>query len=191
MFRVVLTAAVLAAVAATVPTASAGGGYDSAGGCGFDALPSRATGGSFAGEISDVSVTTTADGRPAYASVTCAIRVNGVVAASGTWSGWGFQAGAKPYAIDLGPLDSVDYCETFVFGHGAATTSQCLWVDPTQIPPQAVVDLVDAVAGPVLATVCATAAAHAGEYGPVTIGSDGDVSANDPAGLLLDCPPAA
>lgn len=192
MRKILLTAVVLAAVASTAPAASAVPPYTNLGGCGY----STASQGVVAnrdswrtGVLYEASVTTTAAGLPAHAQVTCELRVDGALVASGSWGGWAAHAGGKVVAFDAADDQIVTLCEGIVYDHGAASTYQCFADAGVGFPPQELTDSVDAVLAPAYATACPPLAANAGDHGPLHIDPDGDLTVNDPVGFVLDCPP--
>jgi hypothetical protein len=192
MRKTLLVVAALAAVASAAPAATAAPPYRNAGGCGFDTAHQGVVANRdswITGVLYEASVTTTDAGLPAHAQVTCELRVNGALVATGSWGGWGAHAGGKVVAFDAADDQFVDLCEGIVYDHGAASTYVCFGDAGVGFPPQALTDSVDTALAPAYATACAPLAANAGDHGPLHIDPDGDLTANDPVGLVLDCPP--
>lgn len=115
------------------------------------------------------------------ATVTCTMRVNGEPVSSASFSGTGVVVGAAPYSYVAEPLDYVSYCETVDFTDSTPTSHWCYEVDPTQVPPQEVLDLLDAVVDLVpgaRAAVCAGLRGVPDVGSLVTTGDDGDLDVN-------------
>ena len=170
------------------------------------------TGDTQVGVIGDLSVTTTGDlpPMPIGATVTCSIEVNGVVVPAATHSYGdsrvpGIQGGTDPVTYTASPFDTVDLCQSVVFADNT-TSDECVVLgDNIQIPPQAVIDAVDAIYDALIGVVdpielealeplvCPPLGSISGTYGLVIIGPDGDLSVVDPlvgkSVLLVDCPP--
>ncbi|MDQ1537623.1 MAG: hypothetical protein QOE58_2016, partial [Actinomycetota bacterium] len=75
-----------------------------------------------------------------------------------------------------------------------STAAYCTPATALQVPPQVVYDTLNGVfINTIDPTLCPILKAHAGNYGPFTIESDGDVTGPDPLNLGLnpydDCPP--
>jgi hypothetical protein len=133
------------------------------GGCYFDAAPAAVftTDNSYVGVIGDESVTTTGGSTPAPigATVTCWIQVNGV-AAPGTMHSYGdiagepgVQHGQDPVTFTAQPGDYVGMCWSVAFADHT-TLDVCSADGSPQVPPQAVVDVVNGVLQTVHDVVC-------------------------------------
>jgi len=184
------------------------------GGCAFWAT--NVVGDSHAGLMYESSVTTTGDPvpQPIGATVTCWITVNGIEAA-GTRHTYGdvtdargVQAGTDPVSFTARPGDFVDECQLVVFADNTTTGPDCPADVGVGFPPQALLDLVNAVENPVLdaacgddrsQTICPIVCSYirqfAGRYGPLLITTDGDVDVvnpwRDPVLIpVYDCPSA-
>jgi hypothetical protein len=113
-------------------------------------------------------------------------------------------AGAERISFAANDTDAVNICWEVTTSHG--TETGCAESTHTQIPPQAVIDLliliaetVDGALVPVFdlltdiektyidPNVCPALAAAAGTYGPITINSQGDVFIDGEP--FWDCPP--
>lgn len=201
MKRVLLTAAALGIGALTAPAGHAANADVIHGGCGFDTyLNATLTGGQYEGVIYDASVTTTGDAQPLPigATVTCWIDLDGVEV-PGTRHSYGsllgatnVQAGADPIVVPANDSQWMLECESVVFADGTTQDDGCPAPDQN-LPPQAVIDVLNAAFGAADEVLCPQLAKLAGSYpGGITIGSDGDVYGQpDPLGLgpLYDCPP--
>jgi hypothetical protein len=173
------------------------------GGCFFDTVDNPPPDGDVKqGVIGDLSVTT--KGPLTGATVSCWIEVNGLEA-PGTrfsYSGYGVQAGADPISFVAGVGDPYWMCQSVVFADGTSQ-SDCANGGPAQIPPQFVIDILNADVWPIVdplvvstvdPLVCSVLVPLAGSYpGGITIAPDGDIYVADPFGLDLspyyDCPP--
>lgn len=201
----VVAAAAVCATAVAIPTASAAGSDLIFGGCGFNTDENATVTGpdTNTGVIYDHSATFDATGLPTSATVSCQIQVNDVAAPGTTvsYSGFGLQAGANPISFTAAPDQSVSLCQRVVYGDGTDTGWVCPMTDPCfsvgGCPPEALT-LVEGIVNNAFTSVidpalCPVFAANAGDYGLVTINSDGDVDVADPLGLGLnpvyDCPP--
>jgi hypothetical protein len=122
-----------------------------------------AAGDMWSGVQAEQSTTTTGDAtrQPIGATVTCWIEVDGVPAPGTTHSYGdvagmtGTQAGASPVSVDDHGSDNVSACQSVAFADGTTTWTTCfIWGDVVQLPPQVVIDTVDAVVATVDAVVC-------------------------------------
>ncbi|MDQ1745760.1 MAG: hypothetical protein QOD07_23 [Frankiaceae bacterium] len=206
MRRLSLAALAAVVLALVVPAGHAAAPDVMHGGCFVDTLSKSAAGSNEnVGAIGADSVTTTGDFPPAPigATVTCWIEVN-FVEAPGTrfhYSGFGAQAGIDPVSFVATDSDFVEGCESVRFADGTTDSGCPIGGGDPQIPPQFVLDWLNAVFDDLTAAeiayvdpaVCPALVAAAGSYGPVTIGPDGDVFLPDPYDLGLtpvyDCPP--
>ena len=194
----------LGMVAGSAPPATASPAGDTIyGGCSFDTEEQAiVTGGQNVGVIADTSVTTDAANRPIGATVECYIEVNGIKQPSTDLlaSGNGVQANAKQISFPAYDYDTIWVVQCVTYADGSTDPCMGPCACEVQIPPQQVIDLLNKVTGPVNAAwiqyvdpvVCPQLVKLAGNYGPVTIAADGDVSVNDPLGMLgmlYDCPP--
>jgi len=159
------------------------------------------TSGVATGVIGDVSVTRDGGGEPSDATVTCWIDVNGseVAGTRFSYSGFGVQAGDDRIAFTATPSDVVAVCEQVMSG-ATTITSECAPVTDKTVPPASIVQLLNDIwdttdPPPIDPTICPVLIVLHGDYGPITIGPDGDVYVPDPIGLgvghLQDCPPYA
>jgi hypothetical protein len=207
MRRILLGVLVLGATVLAVPAAQAASPDIFHGGCTWSSDSRPGDPGENLGYIGDLSTTTTPNGAPIAATVTCWLRVNGVEAA-GTrfgYAGTGAQAGVNPISFYASNTDEIDLCYSVLVADNTTIEDTCFAIDPIQIPPQVVWDTVDSVFALVdqvegcnashdeCSAICPPLQLLAGTYGPLTIGPDGDVSVADPLGLGLnpvyDCPP--
>jgi hypothetical protein len=210
MRRILLAGVMLGASALVAPASQAATAHDIRGGCGFDSVEVT-TGGGYAGVIYDVSVTTVGGlgTAPIGATVSCWIAINGD-AAPGTRHSYGdvgvpgIQAGADPISFTALRYDDVAECMSVVYADNTSTTD-CPPIDPIQIPPQEILDLLNLIEHAaqsavcsdghdvVCALVCPQLQRLAGDYGPVTITADGDVVVVDQRAFeynpVFDCPP--
>jgi len=157
------------------------------------------TSGVATGVIGDVSATRDGGGEPSDATVTCWIDVNSseVAGTRFSYGGFGVQAGDDRVAFAATPSDVVALCQQVVSG-AITIASQCAPVTDTTVPPPSIVRVVDDILDetdppPIDPTICPVLVVVHGDYGPITIGPDGDVYVADPVGLgvsqLQDCPP--
>ncbi len=177
MFKKIMVAALAAgALALNAPVAMAEPPqFD----CGFDSNQQElATGQNYEGVIYGY--------RTDAGSLRCYITVNGSdVGADVEVNGPG--ANAERISFAAADTDSVQIC-----WEGSGIPSGCADSTHTQVPPQAVIDLLDSIFAQTALLdplICGHLASLAGSYGPITIGSDGDVTLPDPIGLVWDCPP--
>ena len=195
MKRSALIVAAAGVIAALVPAAgaSAAGSDAIQGGCGYNTLdtPNSST---YTGVIYDTSATSDASGLPTDATVSCRIDVNGVTAPNTTYSYSGFavQAGFDRVSYTAEPYDDVEMCQRVQYADGVDTGWECKPPIYIQVPPE--VDPIELVFYLVDPIVCAKLAGEAGDYGPISIRSDGDLYVADPLGLFAgepfyDCPP--
>lgn len=204
VFKVALAAVItLGVTAGSIPFAAASASGDHLfGGCEFTTeneapLPNAQN----AGIIWDSSVTIDGANRPTGATVDCWVDVNGVKADSTDLvaTGNGVQANAKQITFAAGDTDIVDLCQSVVYADGS-TESTCFGACECDLPPQVFIDTVDLVFGTLNSllianvdpVVCPQLVKLAGDYGPLTIGTDGDVTVSDPLGVIAkvyDCPP--
>ncbi len=209
--RVLVVTAAMCATGAALPAAaaSAAGGDLIVGGCSFSTDQNDTVTGpdTFTGEIHDSSATFDATGAPVAATVSCQVQVNQVAAPGATfsYSGFGVQAGANPVSYTAAPTDEVNLCQRVVYADGTDTgwvcpmTDMCFVAAPCfPAPVGALIDLVNGILNNAFTStidpaLCPVLVANAGDYGPVTIESDGDVYVADPLGLglnpIYDCPP--
>lgn len=188
--QVLVGAAVVGIVAASAPAASAAG-PSITGGCFLVAGSNNtATNGQNQGFVGGASRTSTG------ATLTCWIQVNGVDAPGTRFSypgSNGVQAGAWQVSYTASNTDTVTECQSVAYDDGTTTPTTCTAVTTTQVPPQAVIDSVRTLIVTAELPFCPVLQSLAGNYGPVTITSDGDVYAPDPLGLgydpIADCPP--
>jgi hypothetical protein len=204
-----LAASVLAFVT-PMTSASADQGDTLKGGCGFNTdEQATATNGQFQGVEYVLAFSQEAAGTPSTATVSCWIDVNGVEQPGTriTATGNGAIAGQAQISYSAVDGDAVNQCQQVTFADGSTWTASdgnvgtdCPAATQVTIPPQAVIDaintVIDAVNGVLIAdvdpTICPVLVSLAGNYGPVTIAADGDVTVNDPLGLVgkvYDCPP--
>jgi len=132
-------------------------------------------------------------GLPAGATVTCFVRVNGVVAPGTTFSytGVGAQAGVDQVAFSASDSDVVSECEDVVFNDGNTTAENCVTATEVVLPPDVTVGalILDATLCPQLRSL-----GPSGIPGVVAIYADGDVYIANPLGIggldpVYDCPP--
>ena len=205
--------ALLGSVAAAVmvlglpmTSANADPGDSIHGGCSFNTdAQQQATQGENQGVIEVTALLTTSANTPdAAAEVDCKIQVNGVDTGNEIdvkTNAAGIAQGQKQVIFDdqNGTLPSA-LCEKDTWGDTDSTGWVCQPSTELQIPPQAVIDLINTIINTVNGVltanvdplICPVLKSLAGNYGPVTVGSDGDVSVNDPLGLVgkvYDCPP--
>ena len=168
------------------------------------------TGDTQVGVIGDESVTTTGDSPavPIGATVTCSLKVNGVLVPGTTHSYsdspvTGIQVGTDPVTYTAGPFDALSLCESVVFADNTAWDEICYALgDTIQLPPQVVIDTLQAIYDVIFGVVdpfvlepvvCSTLVPISGNYGLVTVAPDGDVYVTDPLVdrdvQLVDCPP--
>jgi hypothetical protein len=167
--------------------------YQSHGGCTFNANSQAQVTqpNTYVGYLA-ARVTTTHADAPHAATVDCYLYVNGVAVdhlfVAGTPAG--VEAGAKTTTFVAAPADVVSLCTTVTYNNGSGPVDTfCGNAITIQIPPQAVIDLLNGTLDPLL---CPILASLAGTYGPITIDNTGDVTINpDPLGLnpIYDCPP--
>jgi len=188
--QVLVGAAVVGIVAASAPAASAAG-PSITGGCFLVAGSNNtATQGQNQGFVGGASRTSTG------ATVTCWIQVNGVDAPGTQFSypgSNGVQAGAWQISYTASSTDTVTECQSVAYDTGVTTPTTCTAVTTAQAPPQAVSDLARTLVNTAEPVFCPVLRSLAGNYGPVTITPDGDISVPDPLGLgydpVADCPP--
>jgi hypothetical protein len=133
---------------------------------------------------------------PIDATVYCRVEINGV-AAPGTTFGYtgarGLEAGANQVSFSAAPSDIIVLDERVVYADGSDTGWDFQCGDCFSFPPDEVIADIDLVFSYIEPQVCPILATHAGTYGPITIGPDGDVYVPDPTGLGLNpienCPP--
>lgn len=199
MKRIALTA-VAAVVAMSVPSAAHAAGDSLDGGCFLAATElGSLTSNAATGVLGDLSVTRDGTGVATDATVACWIDVNGgeVTGTRFGYSGFGAQAGVDRVAFTAAPTDVVSVCEQVGYGDGG-TTSRCDVVTDAPVPPAVVGNILEDIwnvtdVWSIDPTICPVLQQLHGDYGPVTIGPDGDVYVPDPIGLgiaqLQDCPP--
>jgi hypothetical protein len=198
MKRLLLVVAALAAGGVVAPAAHADG-ETTTGGCFFVASDVRTPA---TGVIADVSYTRDGAQAPILATVSCWVDVNGVEAANTrvVATGIGAQSGVADIAFELGYNDVVSVCQRVDYASGASTTTCGPATEDIDVlgPVNATLERLFEVMDPfpVDPTICPILIeihqVH-GDYGPVVIGPDGDVSIEDPLGLkrnpVQDCPP--
>jgi hypothetical protein len=136
-------------------------------------------------------------------SIRCYITVNGTPVASTTPGNGTVAAHTEGRAtFQAADTDSVKLWSEATVTHGTTTQTFTKSADSThtQVPPQEVIDILDGIfatldgilipleeqyVDPTLCTVLS--ALPAGDYGPITIGEDGDISLL--GDLFWDCPP--
>lgn len=191
MRRLLAAAALAALTAAGAPAASASATGHITGGCFFfTVLDPPGFQGVYEGILGTASVTTySATNQPEQATVTCSIRVLGVVQNPdlnvGSWSGNGVQVGGKYTAFDADDTDTVEICQSVVYANPTSSDpTTCRSATHAQVPPDAVRDVVH-LTDPAL---CLALRTVQGSYGPVAIRTDGDVVVG---GLITvyDCAP--
>lgn len=158
----------------------------------FNSLPTAPR--NLVGVIYGHSATLDATGSPTFATLSCQVEVNGVPVAgtTGSYSGFAAQAGVTPIAFTAGMWDFIDICDRVQYADGYDTGWDCEY--PIPLTEGGLSNLLDyTYANDVEPLLCPTLAAHPGDYGPITIGPDGDPYVPDPLGLGLDpvydCPP--
>jgi hypothetical protein len=201
--RILVGAAVVGLVATAAPPALANAAGDSIrGGC-FLATVNNAivTGGHFFGVIGDLSFTTGPNGLPTDATVTCFVRVNGVVAPGTTfsYSGHGVQDGADEVPYTATDTDVVTVCQRVTYGDLTTEPESCTSVNSLQVPPQEVTDILSGVEfqllDPILCPIFSQLyqLTGGGVLGVLRIDWDGDLYAAQPLGVgyvqVYDCPP--
>jgi hypothetical protein len=143
------------------------------------------------GVIGDASVTRNPAGLPTGATVTCKLEINGATAPGTTFnytSNVGVEAGANPILINPEGLP-VALCEDVAFADGSTTGWMCQNDTTAQIPPQALIDLINGLtAGPLDTLLCPILKMLAGGYVVLTIAPDGDIYLGF-YGKIYDCPP--
>jgi hypothetical protein len=190
--RRLLAAATLAALTAAVaPAAQASATGETTGGCFFVvAAHDTLTTGPYVGVLGDVSLTTNpATHEPVQATVSCQLRVNGVVqntTDTGSWAGFGAQAGVQQAIFSASTTAITELCQRTVYATPPTTDDwTCRAVTSAQVPPADITnDLLRALVDPVLCPVLRTL--H-GAYGPVVVAADGDVTVDGQP--LYDCAP--
>jgi len=199
MRRIALTA-VAAVAAMSMPPAAHAAGDSVDGGCFLAAAElGSLTSNAATGVLGDVSATRDGTGVATNATVTCWIEVNGgeVAGTRFPYSGAGAQAGVNRITFAAAPTDVVSVCEQVGYGDGG-TTSRCDTVTDAPVPPAAVGNILEDLwevtdVWSLDPTICPVLQQIRGDYGPVTVGPDGDVYVPDPIGLgiahLQDCPP--
>jgi hypothetical protein len=182
--------------------ASAHGDSHYRGGCGFDTVspqvvdPDRYTGVAYA----RVVVYSRGHGNVVTATVSCVLKVNGVVVPDATVSGSG--AGVVAFAgrveFTAHDTDTVNLCDVVDYtSDETPTETVCAHTTQAQMPPQDVIDTLDltfralnavlwAAQPPVDPLVCPVIAALAPGVGPLTV-RDGDLYLGSE--WLWDCPP--
>lgn len=205
VFQVALAAVIsLGVIAGSIPIASASvSGDRTYGGCGFDTENEEpVASGESTGIIRDFSATVDGANLPTAATVECWLDVNGVKTDSTDLvaTGIGVQANAKQITFAASLADVVVLCQSVVYADGTADSS-CLDDSCTcDLPPQVFIDTVNLVFGTINSllaanvdpVVCPQLVKLAGDYGPLTIGTDGDATVADPLGVIAkvyDCPP--
>lgn len=215
---------VLAATAMSFVTPLASANADQGdtlkGGCGFDTnQQATVTNGENQGEIYVTALSQEASGTPSTATVACWIDVNGSEQPGTrlTVTANGVIAGEQQISYSSVDGDIVTECQQVTFADGSTWTAadgnvgvDCPAATEVQIPPQAVIDLINTVfdtlngvfasLNPILEStvdplVCPVLASLGPQSvgGIVTIGADGDIDVQDPLGVLIvnvyDCPP--
>ena len=178
--QVLVGAAAIGIVATSAPAASAATNTIT-GGCFLVAGANRTgTNGQTGGFIGGISRTTIG------ATVTCWVNVNGIEAPGTRFSypgSNGVQSGAWQVSYTASDTDSVTECQSVAYDDGSTSPTICFAVTTIQAPPQAVIDLVNLVTSAVNPVFCPVLASLAGNYGPVSIASNGSVNVADPLGL--------
>jgi hypothetical protein len=183
----VLVAAVLVGACWQVPSHAGHERFE----CGYESVgQERVTDGRYRGAAYGY----VAGGPGEDVAVSCVIKVGGVVrAATPTAAGSGAAVTAGRVAFTLRGDDRAFLCAV-VAAHGT-TREHCYEVVDIQIPPSEVEEAVDTVlattwdpaAAAAFPVACAALRGLAGTYGPVTVGADGDVTADGET--WRDCPP--
>jgi len=195
-----LAAGVVIAPVQASPAAAASDGLDNIiGGCQILTNASESVSDSYTGVMYDYSATLDGD-TPTYANVSCAISIDGVIDTDteSHYSGPFVQYGVNSLSFKADQTQLLDVCQRVQYGDGYDTGWVCpgLWDDkylPPEGDPLLLLDPVNAfLALHVDPVVCPVLAAHPGDYGPISIKSDGDVYPNAlgyNGAPLYDCPP--
>jgi hypothetical protein len=157
--------------------------------CGFNSVQQAdATGQNYEGAVYGYVIDTDATS----VSIHCYVKVNGTAVPPGV-SGSGTVAAHAEGRITFTAQDTddVQLCGDATVTHGSttATFTHCDESTHTQVPPQEVIDILDALfIGTIDPLLCPILQGLAGDYaGVITIGADGDLTV---AGELIeDCPP--
>ena len=188
--------ALLAAAAALVlaPATPAVAGSTADAGCGFRSVTDESwiVGEPYVyhGVAYGYGVVHTTTGSPAGATVTCAILVNGELAATVDFSGTGVMAGAGPVTFRLQPLDFLGSCVIVDFDDETPTRTRCHTIGGPTVPPHEIREFVTAVVEtlPGAAVVCAAIAdGTMPTQGRLLWTQDGDLYVSQ--ARVRDCPP--
>jgi hypothetical protein len=175
------------------------GKHHSSGGCYFDAnSQAQVTQPDTYVGVLGARVVTTDNNAPDPADVYCDLQINGVPGSGDTLSvactATGVEVGQKQTTFVAHPGDVVTLFTTITDCDEPSVTDT--FGGPStdlQIPPQQVIDLLDALfIGTIDPLTCPVLASLHGTYGPITIGLDGDITISpDPLGLnpIDNCPP--
>jgi hypothetical protein len=187
--RILLGALAIGLLGVSAPQAMASGGFSYAGGCTFSAnnQDTVTQPNTYVGALGARVVSTT-DGpppAPTGATVTCELKVNGNNVDVLVVTGSGVEVGAKATTYVAAPGDVVSLCTTVAYTNGtsANTDTSCGNSINVQVPPQPVIDLLDAV----FTTLDGLEIALIDPIICPLLG--GDLVLPDPIGVVWDCPP--
>jgi hypothetical protein len=178
------------------------------GGCGFTTISNpTAAAGVTEGVIYDASISQEASGLPSDATVSCWITVNGVEQPSTRITATddripGVEVGQQPISFSAFDTDLVTECQSVMFADGSTWTTDCRATTTIQIPPQSVIDAINALfalprddINPVLCPILVELASvtGGGVLGVIRLNPDGDIYVAQPLGRgyiqTYDCAP--